>query len=62
MATEKTYKQLESELEEILDNVENSSYDELDALLEDYNRGIKIVEELEKKLKTAKNTIKKVKK
>ncbi len=62
MATGKTYKQLENELEEILDNVENSSYDELDKLLEDYNKGIKIVEELEIKLKSAKNVIKKAKK
>ena len=62
MATGKTYKQVENELEKNLDNVENSSYDELDKILEDYNKGIKIVEELEIKLKSAKNVIKKAKK
>lgn len=61
MSKEKTYKQLEVELSEVLERVENGSYDELDMLLKDYGLGIKIVEELEEKLKTAKNTIKKVK-
>lgn len=61
MNKEKTYKQLEAELSEVLERVENGSYDELDLLLNDYATGIKIIEELEDKLKSAKNSIKKVK-
>lgn len=61
MSKEKTYKQLESELSEVLERVENGSYEELDLLLKDYAEGIKLVEDLEEKLKTAKNSIKKVK-
>lgn len=56
----KTYKELEAELSTVLERVENASYDELDDLLKDYDKGMKLIEELENKLKTAKNTIKKV--
>jgi exonuclease VII small subunit len=59
MAHEKTYRELEDELSVILERVENASYDELDGLLKDYNTGIEIVGQLEKKLEAAKNTIKK---
>jgi len=58
----KSYKQLEDELHSILERVEHGSYDELDELLKDYDEGIKLIEEMQKKLKTAKNTIKKAKK
>lgn len=61
MSKEKTYKQLETDLSKVLERVENGSYEELDMLLKDYSEGIKIIEELEEKLKTAKNSIKKVK-
>ncbi len=62
MASEKTFKQLEQELDEILERVESAAYDELDDLLKDYETGKKLIEQLEKKLKSAKNSIKKVKK
>ena len=61
MSKEKTYKELETELSEVLERVENCSYDELDVLLADYEQGIKTIQSLEEKLKNAKNTIKKVK-
>ncbi len=61
MSKEKTYKELETELSEVLERVENGSYDELDVLLADYEQGIKTIQSLEEKLKNAKNTIKKVK-
>jgi exodeoxyribonuclease VII small subunit len=57
----KTYKELEDELHAVLDRVENASYDDLDDLLKDYASGMKLIEELQKKLKTAKNIIKKAK-
>ncbi len=57
---ERSYKQLEAELAEVLDRVEHADYDELDDLLADYDKGKKIITELEKRLDSAKNTIKKV--
>ena len=64
MATtpKKSFKQLESELEQILQKVESSSYDELDDLLQDYESGKKMIAELEARLEKAKNTIVKAKK
>jgi len=62
MTNEKTYKQLEQELNEVLERVENGSYEEIDQLLKDYEKGMAIANQLEEKLKTAKNTIIKVKK
>lgn len=58
----KTYRQLEEELQTVLGRVEGASYDELDDLLKDYDSGMKVIAELQKKLDTAKNTIKKAKK
>lgn len=62
MSENDSYKKLEADLAIIVDKVENSSYEELDDLLKDYDRGIALVERLQKKLTTAKNTIKKAKK
>ncbi len=59
MSEKQSYKQLEAKLQEILERVENATYDDLDTLIEDYNSGMKLIAELETKLKTAKNTIKK---
>jgi exodeoxyribonuclease VII small subunit len=58
----KSYKELETELSEVLDRVESQSYDELDSLLKDYEKGIKLIGELQEKLETAKNSIRKVNK
>ena len=60
MSKEKSFKQLEQELDEVLQRVESANYDELDDLLKDYETGKKLIELLEKKLQTAKNSIKKV--
>lgn len=59
MATknDKSFRQLESELETILDKVEHSSYEELDDLLKDYEAGKKLIKELESRLETAKNSV-----
>ncbi len=62
MTNVKSYKQLEQELNEVLSRVESGSYDEIDELLKDYEKGMAIASLLEEKLKTAKNTIIKVKK
>ena len=61
MSSEKTYKQLEEELGSILDRVENAEYEELDELLKDYDKGTKLIQQLQKKLDSAKNSINKVK-
>jgi exodeoxyribonuclease VII small subunit len=60
MSKEKSYRDLEKELSEVLDRVESESYDELDSLLKDYDKGMNLISELQKKLETAKNSIKKV--
>ena len=62
MTNVKSYKQLEQQLNEVLSRVESGSYDEIDELLKDYEKGMAIASLLEEKLKTAKNTIIKVKK
>jgi len=59
MADTKSYRNLEEELNTVLERVEHASYDELDELLKDYNQGMKLIEQLEEKLASAKNTIKK---
>jgi exodeoxyribonuclease VII small subunit len=56
----KSYKELEEELSDVLERVESQSYDELDSLLKDYEKGMKLIAELQVKLETAKNSIKKV--
>ncbi len=62
MTKEKSFKELEHELDEILERVESASYDELDDLLKDYEVGNAVIKQLEKKLKEAKNSIKKAQK
>jgi exodeoxyribonuclease VII small subunit len=59
---EPSYKELETKLSEVLSRVEHESYDELDDLLKDYEIGMKLIDELQKKLETAKNSVKKVSK
>lgn len=60
MKNEQSYKDIESELSEVLERVEHGSYDELDDLLKDYDTGMKLITSLQKKLETAKNSVKKV--
>jgi exodeoxyribonuclease VII small subunit len=62
MPKDKSYKQLEDELNSVLERVEHDSYDELDALLSDYDKGIELIKQLQDKLENAKNSIKKVEK
>jgi len=57
----KTYKQLEQELRKVLKRVENESYDVIHELLKYYKKGMTLASQLEEKLKTARNTIVKVK-
>ena len=57
----KTYRELEQELNEILNRSEQSVYDDVDSMIKDYDKGMKIVKELESMLKEAKNKISKIK-
>jgi len=61
MAENTSYKDLEAELHELLDRIEHDSYDELDNLLKDYDKGMKLIADLQAKLEKAKNSVKKVK-
>ena len=58
---EKSYKEIESELHELLDRVEHDSYEELDSLLQDYDKGTKLIADLQARLMKAKNSVIKVK-
>jgi exodeoxyribonuclease VII small subunit len=61
MIDKKSFKSLEDELASVLNRIENADYDDLDDLLADYEKGSKIIAELEKRLKNAKNQIVKAK-
>ena len=61
MSADKSYKELESELQKLLSRVENADYDELELLRADYEKGIEIIGQLENRLATAKNKINKIK-
>jgi exodeoxyribonuclease VII small subunit len=50
------YQVLSSELDAILLNLQNDSSD-IDAALQDYDRGLKIIEQLQHYLKAAKHTV-----
>ena len=52
-----SFRDQEQELEAVLNKVEDGSYEDINELLEDYKRGKKLIEKLEKRLETAKNTI-----
>ena len=57
MSKEKSFKNLEQELDGVLARVEAGEYEELDELLADHKKGSELIELLEKKLETAKNSI-----
>jgi exodeoxyribonuclease VII small subunit len=59
MTKEKSYKEIEAELHEVLNRVEHENYEDLDNLLKDYDTGMKLITVLQEKLETAKNSIKK---
>ena len=53
------YRQLSAELDELLHELESTDID-IDDALQKYQRGMEIVEQLEKYLKTAENKVKKI--
>jgi exonuclease VII small subunit len=61
MAVQKTYKELQEELEIILDKFEHSAHEDVDELLKDYDAGKQLIAELEKQLQQAELTLKKAK-
>jgi exodeoxyribonuclease VII small subunit len=62
MATEKTksYQLLSSELEDVLTELQAEDID-IDAAVTAYEKGMTIIAELEKQLKTAENKVKRIK-
>ncbi len=58
--TQKTYRELNQELEEALEALQSDSL-ELEENIKNYNRAMEIIGELESQLKTAQNEIKKIK-
>ncbi len=59
MATQKTYKQLQDELQLLMDKFERSVHEDVDELLKDYDAGKKLIAELEKHLQQAELKLKK---
>jgi len=60
MSTKKT-KQLEEDIHAMLAKLETDQYDDVEQMLADYAQAQKYVHELEKRLESAKNTLKKMK-
>jgi len=61
MATTKTYRQLQDELDQVLDQLQSAELD-IDRALELHKKGQKLLTELEAYLKNAKNEIEQLKK
>ncbi len=57
---EKSYEQLFSELESILEKVQSGEVDSLDSLIKDFERGEELASELQKMLSSAKAKIDKI--
>ena len=58
-SSEPNYQELNAQLEAILSQLENGQLD-VDEAIKQYEKGMEIVKELEKYLKTAENKVKKV--
>lgn len=61
MTAKKSYRELQAELDKVLDELQSSELD-IDKALDLYKQGQKLIAELEKYLKTAKNEIEQLKK
>jgi exodeoxyribonuclease VII small subunit len=61
MATKKSYRELQSELDDVLEQLQSAELD-IDKALELYKKGQACISQLEKYLQTAKNEIETLKK
>ncbi len=59
MSKEKSFKETQAELQVILDRFEQSEHEDVDELLQDYEKGKALIEALQKQLADAVLTIKK---
>lgn len=57
----KSYKELQNELDMLLEKFESSSHDDIDTMLKDYEKGMKLIGELENNLSEAELKLKKMK-
>ncbi|MCA9324299.1 exodeoxyribonuclease VII small subunit [Candidatus Saccharibacteria bacterium] len=62
MTYKKSYTQAQAELQEVLERFERSAHEDVDQLLADYDKGMKLIAELEAHLKDAELTLKKMQK
>ena len=60
MSDSKSYRVLNEELEEVIQNLQSSNLD-VDDVIKQYQKGISLVETMDKYLKSAKNKITKIK-
>jgi exonuclease VII small subunit len=61
MAKEPSYSELKQELDEVLQAFEMSSHDDVNDMLKDYDKAMKLIKELESQLKSAQLSLKKMK-
>lgn len=62
MTNKKSYAHLQAELDTILEKFERSGHDDVDDLLVDYEKGIKLINSLNERLEQAEISLKKIKK
>ena len=56
--SEKSYKDLRAELDELLEKFETASHSDVDVMIEDYDNAMKLISQLEKKLAGASKKLK----
>ena len=61
MAKEQSYSELKQELDEVLQSFEMSSHDDVNDMLKDYDKAMKLIKELESQLNSAQLSLKKMK-
>ncbi len=61
MAKEQSYSELKQELDEVLQAFEMSSHDDVNDMLKDYDKAMKLIKELESQLNSAQLSLKKMK-
>ena len=57
----KSYRELKSELDEVMSSFETSAHEDVDEMLKDYEKASKLIQQLESQLEKAEVSLKKMK-
>ncbi len=57
MTNQKSYKQLKTELDDLLTSFESAEHDDVEAMLKDYDEATKVINQLEDMLKKAQSKL-----